>query len=292
MATHDQWLAARESVRRVGARFADLVAAAADPDTMATPDWTVAQEAAHVAAIAWWYTELLPPGDGELKIPELDQGIAEVTVDTVADLNNVAFRYFTERDPQKVAERLRTDIDLILRGTEHHDPETPFPWLGGSTIPLAGVIAHLVNELLIHGRDIAQALHVPWPIDSRDAALFFELFIANVLRDFGKLVDSSSSIGKRPIAVEFRSRYTTPVVITLLNNGRITVEPPTGKFDMRIHFEPAALNLMLFGRISMLRTIATGKLIAWGPRPWLLPRFLSVVRLPSNSQPLSAAGSV
>lgn len=282
----DQWLAVRASVQRAGERFADLVAAAPRPDAMATAHWSVAETAAHVAGVVWLYTDVLPPGTGEPAVAALAGSIPQVTVDTVAEFNNLTLRYFTERAPRTIAARLRTDIDRILRGTEHHDPAMPVPWLGGSTVPLAGVLAHLANELLIHGRDIARALGTPWFISRPDAALFFNLFLLNVLNDVGRLVDTTSTVGRRRVAVEFRSRYTTPAVVTL-DNGRITVQSPATGADMRVHFDPPTLNLMLFGRISTARAALTGKVLVWGPRPWLLPSFLRVVRLPSNALPLT-----
>ena len=54
-------------------------------------------------------------------------------------------------------------------------------------------------------------------------------------------------------------------------------------------FDPATLNLMLFGRISRVRAAVTGKLVISGRRPWLLPTFLRTVRLPTNALPLSHA---
>lgn len=284
--SRDQWLAVRASVQRAGERFADLVATAPRPDAMATAHWSVADTAAHVAGVVWLYTDVLPPGTGEPAVAALADSIPQVTVDTVAEFNNLTLRYFTERDPRTIAARLRTDIARILRGTEHHDPAMPIPWLGGSTIPLAGVLAHLANELLIHGRDIARALGTPWSISPRDAALFFNLFLLNALSDVGRLVDTMSAVGRRRVAVEFRSRYTTPAVVTL-DNGRITVQPPATGADMRVHFDPPTLNLMLFGRISTARAALTGKVLVWGPRPWLLPSFLRIVRLPSNALPLT-----
>jgi hypothetical protein len=50
---------------------------------------------------------------------------------------------------------------------------------------------------------------------------------------------------------------------------------------VRVRFDPATLNLMLFGRVSRLQGALTGKLIVSGPRPWLLPAFQRTVRFPS-----------
>jgi len=83
----------------------------------------------------------------------------------------------------------------------------------------------------------------------------------------------------RRIAVEFRSRYTTPV--TLVRDEKVTVTEAGGTPDVRVHFEPVTLSLTMFGRISRPRAALSGKLRVGGPRPWLLPAFLRTVRLPS-----------
>lgn len=154
-------------------------------------------------------------------------------------------------------------------------------WLGDAWVPLAGVLAHLLNEPLIHGWDIARATRSPWTISPRDAALFFELFVLGVLRhDYGRLLDNDELPRDRRIAVEFRSRHTAPVTM-VLHQGRVSVRRPAPGEDVRLSFDPATLNLMLFGRISKARAALTGKVFVTGRRPWLLPVFLRTVRLPS-----------
>ena len=70
--------------------------------------------------------------------------------------------YFTERDTGQLLETLRNRVDLMITASQTRDPAETFPWLGGAQVPLAGMFAHMVNELLIHGNDVASAVKAPW----------------------------------------------------------------------------------------------------------------------------------
>jgi hypothetical protein len=169
----------------------------------------------------------------------------------------------------------------MLTASQSRDPVETFAWLGGARLPLAGMLAHMVNELLIHGNDIARAVKVPWAMPAQDAALFFDLFYVGLASgQTGRLLDGGRRPLERRIAVEFRSGYTTPVTI-MVRNGRVTAEPPGPRVDATVRFDPAALNMMLFGRISRSRAILTRKIVITGRRPWLLPAFLRTIRAPS-----------
>jgi hypothetical protein len=216
----------------------------------------------------------------EPALPAIQDHVLATNVDTVSDLNARTLALFTERDPATLVARLRADIDDILAITEDADPAMPVTWLGDSKVPIAGVLAHLVNELQIHGRDIANATGTPWPIPPADAALFFEVFFVELIRhDVGHLLDNDEPPHARRIAVGFRSRYTTPVVI-VLHHGQVSVEEWGAPTDVRITFDPPAFNQMMFHRISKPRAALTGKIVVRGCRPWLLPRFLRTVRCP------------
>lgn len=273
----------REVLPEVARRFSELVHRL-PADARATAEWTVADTAAHVASIATMYTSILAPGGGPVPFKPLVEPVRTVTVDTVADLNVMALRHFTNRDPESLTTGLRSDVDTILRITEGADHDRTVPWLGDSRVPVGGVLAHLVNELLIHGWDMARAQHVPWSVPAREAAPFFALFLVGMIRNgTGSLLDGPPPTDRR-IAVAFRSRYTDPVTL-VLRRGQVTAEHGPG--DVTVRFDPAALNLMMFGRVSRARTALTGKVVVSGRRPWLLPAFLRKVRLPTNARPLS-----
>jgi hypothetical protein len=279
--TQDQWKAIRTSLKETGDRFAGLVTSAPDPHAKVTAHWSVADAAAHVMAIAWLDTALLQPGADLPPVPGLADRLPVTTVDGINGLNDLTLRHFTERDPKVLADLLRQHIDHILDSSEGHDPQEPVTWVGGSQVPLAGLLAHLLNELLLHGYDIARSTRTHWTIPAQDAAWFFELFIVGLARnDVARLLDGGGPPRERRIAVEFRSAYTTPVTL-VLHNGRVTAEQPGHDTDVRVSFDPATFNLMMFGRISKPRAALTRKVVVGGRRPWLLPVFLRTVRVPS-----------
>jgi uncharacterized protein (TIGR03083 family) len=278
----EQWDATRAALKDTAERFAALVSTR-DPAIMATRDWSIADTVAHVTAIALWDTALTRPG-GPLPHPwnlAADQ-IPITTVDTVHALNDQILAGFTERDPAALAERLRAHIDDMLSASTGHDPDTTVAWLGGSHVPLAGVFAHLTNELQIHGRDIARAVDVKWVIPPAYAAQFLDVFVAGIARNGpGRLLDSDQPAPGRRITARLVSRDTRPLTLVVLPDGSATAGDPEGPVDVRIRFEPATFNLMMFGRISKVRAALSGKVVVAGPRPWLLPAFLRVFRFPS-----------
>ncbi|MEV7013061.1 maleylpyruvate isomerase family mycothiol-dependent enzyme [Streptosporangium sp. NPDC051022] len=278
--THDQWKTVRSSVRETGDRFAEMVSSAPDPRAEVTPGWSVAETAAHLTVVAWLYTSLLRPRDVPIPIPALEGRLGDITVDDIDSFNDLTLRDFAERDPRTLADLLRAHIDEVLRTTEDFEPSRPISWLGGSQVPVAGVLAHLLNELMIHGYDLARVLGRPWPMTPRDAAFFFELFMVGVVRhDSGRLLETGQPVSGRRIAVEFHSAYTTPVTL-VLHHGKVTVEEPGPGPDVRLSFDPVTFNLMMFGRVSKPRALLSGKVTIRGRRPWLLPAFLRVVHMP------------
>jgi uncharacterized protein (TIGR03083 family) len=278
--TPAKWLAVRAALTDVCDRFVALVAAA-DPQAMATAEWTVMDTAAHVTAIAWLYTAKVVSDDTPLPIPSLREVILTTTVDNIhGGVNAQILRDYPEREADAVLTRLRSATDELLRLTAGDDPARTASWLGGSRLPLAGYMAHLTNELLVHGRDIARSVNAPWRIPEEYAALFFELFLVEIIRNgVGTLLDDDRPAREGRIAVELRSAYTIPVTI-VLETGRVHVEEPGRDNDVRVYFRPATMSLVLFHRITRSRAAMTGSLRVWGRRPWLLAPFLRKVRLP------------
>lgn len=277
----DQWSAVRESLRQTTERFAALVSTVPDCTVKATAEWSVADVAAHVAAIAWIDTALLQPGADPFPVPDLAERIAVTTVDDVHGFNDVVLSHVTERDPQRILAMLRDHVTRILDACADRAPDETLPWLAGSQLPLAGLVAHLVNELMIHGDDIARAVKMPWDMPPEDAAYFFELFFIGLLSgQMGRIFDGGKRPASRRIAVEFRSDYTTPVTV-VTRAGQVSVEPPGSGADVKVRFDPVALNLMLFGRVSRPRAVLSRKVAVGGPRPWLMQAFSRTVRTPA-----------
>ncbi|ACU37952.1 maleylpyruvate isomerase family mycothiol-dependent enzyme [Actinosynnema mirum] len=278
--TPQRWQQARRAVLDAGERFAALVESAPDPAARAVGRWSVADTAAHVTAIALNNTAVVAGGTKPFPIPEVRPHLPATTLATLSGgMNAVQLDAFAERDPTRLAARLREALAEVLDTTEHADPTTALPWLGGSRLPLAGLLAHLSNELLVHGWDIARASGVPWELPEEQAALFLDLFLVELTRHgHGRLLDDHPD-PPRPIAVGFHSTRTEPVTM-VLGAGVARVEEGGGPCDVHLRFRPSALNLVVFHRIGRARAALTGGLLVWGRRPWLLEPFLRKVRMP------------
>lgn len=279
--TDTQWDAVREAVRTTAGRFCELVSSVPDPGARATADWSVADMTAHVTTVSFLNTALLEASAFAFDMPGLTEAIAATTVESVHGLNDQVMSYFTERDTGQLLELLREQVSLMLTASQSRDPAETVSWLGGARLSLAAMFSHMVNELLIHGNDIAQSLKMPWTMPAQDAALFFDLFCVGLMSgDPGRLLDGSRRPVPRRIAVEFRSAYTTPVTF-VVRGGAVSTEPAGPGADATVRFDPATLNLMLFGRTSRLRAVLARKIVIGGRRPWLMPAFLRTVRMPS-----------
>lgn len=275
----ERWNLARRALRKTGDQFTELSTRVA-ADRSATRDWSVAVTAAHVASVAGLAAAIAGGEPLPLPTQAARTAFATATVETVAGLNDVVLAEFSERDPKVLAEQIRAEVDAILKHCEHRDPAEGLPWLGSSTVPLAGLVAHLVNEFQIHGHDVARGTGAAWHIEPAEAALFFELFIVGLLHlDYGTLLDTAEPLPRKRIAVEFTSKYTTPA--TLLLDDEVVSLAPHVPPDVRLRFDPVVLNLMQFGRMSRTRALITGGVRVGGPRPWLLPAFQRKLRMPS-----------
>jgi hypothetical protein len=63
--------------------------------------------------------------------------------------------------------------------------------------------------------------------------------------------------------------------VVLVADGTATIDPPgQPRIDCHIAGTPLALLLVGYGRISQWQAIGTGRLIAWGRKPWLGFRFV------------------
>lgn len=275
-----QWELARRALPETVERVIAL-AAAHPPQTMVTADWTLADTIAHLVSLMRFDAMLVQELALETMLPDGTALVADTNVDTVADANARLLAHFTCRDVAASAVRLRRYTGELLAAAAARHPADQVPWLGGSRLSIAGLVSHMINELVVHGWDIARATSTPWPMDPHLAGLFFDVFLLGVTRaGYGALLEHGAPVRPGRIAVDFRSAYTEPAMLVLAD-GRVAVEPPDPRADVRISFDPPTLNLMLFGRVGKARALLTGKVRLSGRRPWLLPAFERTMHLPS-----------
>jgi SCP-2 sterol transfer family len=139
-----------------------------------------------------------------------------------------------------------------------------FRFHGGEKISADVSLGILLGELVVHGYDIARALHRPWPIDPRHVQLI-QQGINPILPGWLDPQRARGHTGRYEVRLRGQGVHRFD-----FDRGRLTVNPP-GRFrpDVVISADPMTFLLVMYKRTSQWPGIGTGRLVAWGRRPWL-----------------------
>lgn len=128
--------------------------------------------------------------------------------------------------------------------------------------------SYLLTHMLGHGVDLARALKRPHMVDRARARLTLPF----LLEAMPRVTDAAATAG-------LNARY----AVRLWGGGRFGVTFTDGtatvghafpdRPDCTISIEPVTFLLMALGRCSPAGAMARGRVLAWGRRPWLGPRF-------------------
>lgn len=248
----------REAVTEMADRFAGLAVSVPEPDrtVAATPDWSVTDVLGHVAMEPGRYRELaLGRGDWPSEVADLPAFNAEQV------------RTLPTRHRGELAERLRADTKALVETAAGFAEDPPMMYFDGDQRVRADrALGTLLGEFVVHGHDIARTANRPWPIDPEHVPLV----LAGLHQVLPGWVDPARSAG-HTATYEMRLRGIERNVYRF-DDGRLTVNPAeTGVVDVRISSEPVTALLMNYGRVGPWLPTLTGRVLAWGRRPWLAP---------------------
>ena len=251
----DQVLPAIDSV---AARITTLLSGVVDPAVVvpASPGWTVHDVAAHLVTVVGRYS------DG----PE-GRGTWTPTPVELPALNDVQLATLGDSTVEELSTQLHHELTRLaaqIRGYGNAPPS--FRFHGQEPIRADVALGALLGELAVHGRDIAKALHQPWPIHPHHAALIIE-GISPILPGWVR----PERIRGFNATFEIRLRGEA-THIWVFRDGRVDINPPTVEvrtFDAHISGDPASVLLVFYGRETQWKQIATGRMLAWGRKPWL-----------------------
>ncbi len=259
------WTALADTVPRL----ATLLRSVRDPGRPALGRWSVAEVAAHLAVVFENLSRLaarqaLPP------MPELSV-FGDVMIDWV--------RAEPERDLGLLADRIEAAAAAFLGGSAVTDPDGLRPWtFAGTEVSGTTFVCHLLDEVLVHGYDIARAAGRPWRIERSHAALALDGFALVAIAQLvgpGLVVQHRAAGGRARYRLRIRGVTRVDVQIA---DGELTIEAPSGqRVDCHVSGDPVVFLLLLWGRRSQWGPIARGQLTAWGRRPWLGPRLRSLI---------------
>jgi hypothetical protein len=252
------------AIEEVVPRFAELVRRNPGMTAKAVGSWTLPEVACHVSHVIKKDTDALTRR--ELPFVELSpQSVAVWTKAMLAD--------DPERDVTVLADRINAlgSVFLELRA---EPPTEPVTWVGGTQLTPSAVACHLLEELLVHGYDVAKAARARWHIEAAHAALAIVGAVLPIIAASPESWLSRSYDPRVPARVEFRLRGFQRYAMVLDDGLHVEIPPTTSSADAHVSADPAQLLLVMLGRQSPWRALRSGKVIAWGRRPQALLRLL------------------
>lgn len=253
----------RAAVRATTARLVALLSTVGRPSLKAVGDWTINDLAIHLTDTFEKYPRYLR-GEAELMDDPLE--VTRYNEQVVASGQGLSIVEATRRISSTMDE-----IDSLLGSRSSEDPVA---WHGGSELSPAAFAALIGSEGIVHGYDIAAAEDRYVPCDVRHAGLI----MANSLHLLPLYLDQEAARGvSGSLEVRFRGgerRFLT------LRDGRLAVSEQGGRADCVILADPETFLLVGYNRMSQWRPALTGKVLAWGRKPWLalkLPRLLAQI---------------
>lgn len=279
------WVAAQKALSEEVARVVALLRSGPDVGAHAVGEWNLGEVAMHLSQ-----GFLVVPGlarrdlsavhDVLTTLPPRDSGSLIGDVWELGGVTTDGVRSDPERDPRVLADRIEERAAAFLVEAATGAAEERRAWMvEGVEVAMPTLTCHLLNEAIMHGRDMALAAGRRWPIERSHAAMAVDGFLVPVIASLGPrtMVDQKAAAGLRAVyevGIRGGGRH-----CFVFDDGALTIEEPSSRrVDCHLSVDPAAFLLVAWGRTSQWGAIARGQLVAWGRRPWLGPRFRALMR--------------
>lgn len=253
-----EWPRLREEITTATSRVGELLRAMPAGDVpLARVSWTAAETGAHLVSL---------PGRYRRTVNEPQPLPNSLAADNERELAAVP-----ERDPRALADLLTTEVAELLDMLGTDGQRTVYYFTIRHTA--AGVGSIMLTELLVHGLDLARAIRRPWPITGSQAAAC----IRGILPALVLMVDPAAAraaTGTYHLRVRGHQDWTIHI-----HDGAVTIEPGRPpRADVHFSADPTAFLLNSYGHLGSARAVLTGRLVAWGRKPWLVQRFARTFR--------------
>ena len=277
------WQQGQDALRAEVARVTSLLRSIDDRNAPAVGQWSLAETAMHLSQV-WIVVPALARQDlagvhellGGLSGDALLRDIGEL-----AEVTALGVRSDPERDPAILADRIEARAQEYFSDCVGADPDALRPWLvHGCTVRRSTLTYHLLNETVMHGYDIAQAAGRTWQIAPAHAAMVVGRFVVPVISALDPRALANGAAAGVQAGYDVRIRGGDRFHL-IFDNGSIRVEEPSSRrIDCHLSADPVAFLMLVWNRRRQWSAIATGKLLAWGRKPWLGPQLRSLMRIP------------
>ena len=244
-------------------RWTELLRSVTDATPTAIGHWTIRDVAVHTSHLFGVFPELIDGGRSPIQdhLNLAAEWDAKAKSDPESDLNVIADRV-----------DLATK-EFINRATTDKWTSEVW-WHGGLKVPVYSLAGILINEAELHGLDVAEASGRDWSV-TREKATKAMIGLFPILPYFVREDEAK----KFNATFELRVRGGPKVYITV-EGGALTIDMQPRAVDCHLSVDPVDYLLIGYGRKSQLVPIATGKVAAWGKKPWLSLRFAKLFHTP------------
>jgi uncharacterized protein (TIGR03083 family) len=245
-----EWGRLRDEITDASVEFGDLLRAAPAATTIVPPtSWSVAELGAHLVSLPRRYGRMLD--DDQAPFPE-----------RVSALNQAEIEAIGPQDPKQLAALLEADTAELLDQLGDDGDRTVLFY--GMRYSVAGVGGTLLGELLVHGRDLARMLGKAWALRPEQA-----LAVANGVLPLLTNVVNRDVAERAAGTYHLRLRGGDDWTIRIGDGGAVIERQRPGSADLHISAEPVAYLLVGLQRMSLWRAVLSGRMVAWGRKPWL-----------------------
>jgi uncharacterized damage-inducible protein DinB len=238
------------------------------PDTtipLSRSHWTIGTAAAHLVVSQRLSKKIL---QGE-KNP-----YNSAKPETVAETNAKMLEEFVERKGDKLATMLVMDTESFLKAlAQEKDTFTMQTHFG--KMDLQTSLAYNLCHLLIHASQIAMALKKTVPVTKKDVEMVLPFLKLGTKASYDKDV-AKDFIGT--FAVHLRNSVSYAIICE--GQSVQTADEIPEHVDCHISADPVSFFLVSTGVITQWKPLFTGKLIAWGRKPWLGLRLTQLFKSP------------
>jgi uncharacterized protein (TIGR03083 family) len=244
--------------------FCSVLRAAKDSDAPAIGSWKVRDVGAHMRGAFDLYPDMLR-----------GRGSPVASVDGITAFNEQVVSAET-RTPRELADDIEQRVPDFVAAAREAGPD-PLAWHGGIPLPVESFCALLIGEALVHGYDVAQAEGAQWDLDPGAVRTAF----IGLLPVIPYYVDERAAAGVRArFELKLRGEDGARAFLFFDDRRLIVEEPAAGVVDCHISADPVAFMLVSYGRAGPVVPALTGKMLAWGRKPWLGFKIPSLLRSP------------
>jgi hypothetical protein len=179
-----------------------------------------------------------------------------------------------ETNAKALADETRDAIAHFLAVTADLPADHSVAWLAGVRATVAGIASVLLGEPILHGYELAAAVGVPWPIDTRYASL-----VLSGWRVLYPAIFQPAAAGDLAATYRLDVPGTEPYFAEIAG-GAYRELSDAASVECVISMDPVTALLVMSGRLSQWPAIAIGAMTFSGDRPELGPRFADLFVFP------------